>query len=70
MKFDMGPGFGRVQDFHTFAFSHTKRQENAPAHILAQQVVNVEDFVVWLEECPGCIKHVCMHDVLSNSNYE
>ena len=52
-----------VQDFHTFAFSHTKRQGNAPAHILAQHAVNVEDFVVWLEEFPGYIEHACMHDV-------
>ena len=60
----------RIQDFHTFAFSHTKRQGNAPAHILAKHAVNVEDFVVWLEECLGCIEHACMHDVLSHSNSE
>ncbi|KAK7838445.1 hypothetical protein CFP56_019629 [Quercus suber] len=58
----------RVQDFRTFAFSHTKRQGNALAYILAQHAVNVEDIVVWLEECPGCIEHACMYDVLSNSN--
>lgn len=38
-----------VQGFHTFAFSHTKRQGNAPAQVLAHLVVYVEDFVVWLE---------------------
>ena len=59
-----------VQDFHTFAFSHTKRQGNVLAHVLAQHAVNVEDFVVWLEECLGCIEHACMHDVLSHSNSE
>ena len=57
-----------VQDFRTFAFSHNKRQGNGPAHVLAQLAVNLEDFVVWLEECSGCIEHACMHDVLSNSN--
>ena len=50
-----------VQGFGTFAFSHNKRQGNAPAHALAQRAVNVEDFLDWLEECPGCIVHACMH---------
>lgn len=60
----------RAQDFRTFSFSHTKRLGNTPAHVLAQYAVNVEDFVVWLEECPGCIECACMHDVLPTSNYE
>lgn len=60
----------RAQDFRTFAFSHTKRQGNTPAHVLAQHAVNVDDFVVWLEECPGCIERACMHDVLSKSTFE
>ncbi|XP_023875934.1 uncharacterized protein LOC111988377 [Quercus suber] len=59
-----------VQGFRTFAFSHTKRQGNAPAHALAQHVVNVEDFLVWLEECPGCIVRACMQDVRSIYNHE
>lgn len=59
-----------AQDFRTFDFSHTKRQGNTPAHILAQNAVNVNDLVVWLEESPTCIQHACMHDVLSISNYE
>lgn len=59
-----------VQGFRTFAFSHAKRQGNSPAYVLAQHAVNMEDFVVWLEECPGCIENACMHDVLSFSNSE
>ncbi|KAK7854000.1 hypothetical protein CFP56_033778 [Quercus suber] len=34
---------------------------NIPTHVLAQQAVNVEDYLVWLEECPGCIEQACMH---------
>ncbi|KAK9989226.1 hypothetical protein SO802_029465 [Lithocarpus litseifolius] len=60
----------RDQGFRTFTFSHTIRQRNAPAHVLAQHAVNVKNFVVWLEECPGCIEHACMHDVLSFFNSE
>ena len=60
----------RAQDFRTFGFSHTKRLGNTLAHVPAQHAVNVDDFVVWLEECLGCIERACMHDVLSNSNYE
>ena len=33
-------------------------------------VVNVEGFVVWLEECPRFIERACVHDVPSNSNSE
>ena len=29
----------RVQDFHTLAFSHIKRQGNAPAHVLVKNLV-------------------------------
>ena len=62
--------YSKVQGFRTFAFSHTKRQGNAPAHTLAQHAVNVEDFLVWLEECLGCIMHACMQDVRAFSIYE
>ncbi|KAK9994081.1 hypothetical protein SO802_023784 [Lithocarpus litseifolius] len=29
----------RIQDFRTFAYSHTERQGNAPTHVLAQHAV-------------------------------
>lgn len=59
-----------VQGFSTFDFSHTKRQGNVLAHVMAQHATNVEDYVVWLEECPGLIENACLHDVLSFTNYE
>ena len=59
-----------VQGFRTFDFSHTKRQGNVPAHVLAQHAINLEDCVVWLEECPGLLESACLHDVTSFNNYE
>ena len=54
----------KAQCFRTFDFLHIKRQENAPAHLLAQHAQNVENMVVWLEDCPNQVAHACAHDVL------
>ncbi|KAL0004817.1 hypothetical protein SO802_012378 [Lithocarpus litseifolius] len=53
----------RVQSFRTFKFTHTKRQGNVPAHLLAQHAANVEVYSAWLEECPSLIVHACEPDV-------
>ena len=53
----------KVQGFRTFDFLHTKRQGNAPAHLLDQQAQKVESLVVWLEECPSQVAHACAKDV-------
>ena len=49
--------------FRNFSFSHVKRQGNVPAHLLAQYVEKLEDYVVWLEECPSFLEHMCAHDM-------
>nr|XP_023920968.1 uncharacterized protein LOC112032440 [Quercus suber] len=54
-----------VQRFRTFDFLHTKRQGNAPAHLLAQHALNVEKMVVWLEDCPSQVAHAYAQDVLA-----
>ena len=54
----------KAQCFGTFDFLHIKRQGNAPAHLLAQHAQNVENMVVWLEDCPSQVAHACTHDVL------
>ena len=59
-----------AQAFRTFAFSHTKRQGNVPAHLLAQHAASVENYVAWLEECPSHIEHACAHDVFPFLNFE
>ena len=48
--------------FRQWKITHTKRQGNVPAHLLAQHAKNVKDYVAWLEECPSLIDHACMHD--------
>ena len=45
-------------------FSHTKRQGNVSAHVLAQHAKFVKDYVAWLEECPSILEYVCAHDRL------
>ncbi|XP_075665545.1 uncharacterized protein LOC142635234 [Castanea sativa] len=58
----------KFQCFRTAEVSHLKRQENAPAHLLAQHAVHVVDFFTWLEECPSFIEHACAHDVIRISS--
>ncbi|KAK9996316.1 hypothetical protein SO802_021002 [Lithocarpus litseifolius] len=48
--------------FRQWKFTHTKRQENFPAHVLAQLAKNVEDYKAWLEECPIMVEHACAQD--------
>ncbi|KAL0014778.1 hypothetical protein SO802_001847 [Lithocarpus litseifolius] len=55
----------RVKAFRSYAFSHTKRQGNIPAHLLAHYARNIVSYVAWLEECPSLIEHACAHDLVS-----
>ena len=48
--------------FRQWKITHTKRQGNVPAHLLAQHAKYVEDYVAWLEECPSLIEHACVQD--------
>ena len=52
----------QVSHFRRWSFTHTKRQGNVPAHLLAQHAKYVEDYVAWLEEVPSLIEHAYMHD--------
>ena len=57
----------QLASFKVAEVSHVKRQGNIPAHLLAQHVVHVKDYMAWLEECPGLIARACSQDVLSSS---
>ena len=54
----------QAPSFRLWKFSHTKRQGNVPAHVLAQHTKDVKDYVAWLEECPSILEHVCAQDRL------
>ncbi|KAL0009681.1 hypothetical protein SO802_004789 [Lithocarpus litseifolius] len=60
----------QVQGFRTFAFSHIKRQGNFPAHVLAQHACNIDEDVIWLEECPSQIETACAQDVCGSNIHE
>ena len=51
----------QVSYFRQWKITHTKRQGNVPAHLLAQHAKNIEDYVAWLEEM-SLIEHACVHD--------
>ena len=53
----------QASGFRFSCFSHVKRQGNVPAHLLAQFAKEVENYVVWLEECPSFLEHACAHDL-------
>ena len=54
--------------FRSFAFSHVKKQGNVPAHLLAQYAKELENYVIWLEECPSFLEHACPYDIFVASN--
>ena len=53
----------QASGFRFSCFSHVKRQGNVPAHLLAQFAKEVENYVVWLEECPSFLEQACAHDL-------
>ena len=54
-----------VKEFRSVQFSHTRRQGNIFAHILAKHAFSIADFTVWIEENPYFIKEALIHDLIS-----
>lgn len=59
-----------VREFRSVQFSHTRRQGNNPAHILAKQASSIADFTVWIEENPCFIEQALIQDVISLTSFE
>jgi len=38
-------------EFRKVYFSHVKREDNMPTHLLAKQVLGLADFYAWIEKC-------------------
>ena len=49
--------------FRSCCFAHTKRQENVPAHMLAQYSKSLVSYVAWVECCPSHIEQACAQDI-------
>ncbi|KAK9991185.1 hypothetical protein SO802_026170 [Lithocarpus litseifolius] len=43
-------------------FSHVRKIDNKPAHILARQAQNLVNDVIWIEEIPCCIQQALIQD--------
>lgn len=54
-------------DFRRIEFSHTQRQGNMSAHILAKHAVSIDNYIIWIEEEPCCIEQALIYDVFSFS---
>lgn len=51
--------------FRRIEFSHVKRKDNRPAHLLAKYAVGIDDFLVWMEENLCFLEQALSHDVIS-----
>ena len=58
----------RLQAFLSMQVSHVRREENKPAHILAQYAKGLDTYVTWVEEGPIIIELALAHDVLNLSS--
>ena len=49
--------------FRSCCFTHTKRQGNVPAHMLAQYSKSLVSYVAWIESCPSHIEQACAQNI-------
>ena len=57
-------GFDTSLETFTRFWLHIKRQDNRPAHLLAQHAKNVNNYVTWMEENPSFIESALTQDVM------
>ena len=44
--------------FEKLLYSHVTRDCNSVAHSLVKQALNIQDFLVWMEETPPQVFHI------------
>ena len=59
----------KLLEFRHAIISHVKTQGNRPAHIFAQYVKNIDDYVSWIEENPIMIESTLIQDVIFLSHF-
>ena len=59
-----------AKEFRLIEFSHVRRQDNRPTHLLAKYVFGISDYLAWIEENPCFIEQALIHDVISISHMQ
>ena len=49
--------------FEKLLYFHVTRDCNSVAHSLAKHALNIQDFLVWMEETPSQVFHVLQADL-------
>ena len=49
--------------FGKLLYSHVTRDYNSVAHSLAKHALNIQDFLLWMEETPTQVFHVLQVDL-------
>lgn len=49
--------------FHCIRFSHVRKKDIVPAHILAKQALCIDDFIAWIEESHCFVEQAPFQDV-------
>ena len=58
----------KLQEFRMVQVCYVRRQTNKPAHVLAQDVKGVDNFITWIEENPSMIETSLTQDVSNFSS--
>ena len=45
--------------------SHTRRDRNVPAHLLAKDALGAKHYVTWIEENPSLLEYILSNDVIA-----
>lgn len=52
------------REFHACQIRHVRRNANMTTHTLAKQAIDCREKLVWVEECPKCIRDIVSNDCI------
>ena len=56
-------------DFCRVAFSHDRMQDNKSAHLLTKNVLEIDNFFVWIEENSYFLEYIFFYDIISFNRF-